>query len=177
MGKKEFEELLSKHETMTSESDIDWGRQKKEWLNFIQVFYDSIERWLKPYVDQKKLEFKYTDINLSEEHLGTYSVKSMKIRFAEQLIKLEPIGTLLIGTKGRIDMEGPRGTVQFILADKNSKGMRVNVYIGGMPQKKKEEPKEPVWTWKIVLREQRRISYDEFNEDTFFNALMEVVNG
>jgi hypothetical protein len=176
MGRKEFEALLSKHETYKSETQIDWNSQKEEWLKFIQLFYESVEKWLKPYVEQKKLEFQYSDINLTEEYIGTYSVKSMNISFAEQLIKLEPIGTLLIGTKGRIDMEGSRGTVQFILADKNSKGMSVKVYIGGEPQQKQEQ-KDPEWTWKIALREPRRIAYEELNEEAFFNALMEVDNG
>jgi hypothetical protein len=176
MGKKEFEALLSKHETIKSESQIDWNIQKEEWLGFLQSFYVSVEKWLKPYVDQDKLQFNYVNINLTEENIGTYDVKSMHILFSEQLIKLEPIGTLLIGTKGRIDMEGARGSVQFILVDKESKGVKVNVYMGGIPQTK-EEPKEPDWTWKIVLRESRRIAYDEFSEDNFFNALMEVING
>lgn len=57
--------------------------------------------------------------------------------------------------------------------------MKVNmsVSIGGQPEKKPGERKNPDWTWKIVLREPRKISYAEFNEDNFFDALMEIVNG
>ena len=103
----------------------------------------------------------------------------MHVNFAGQKITLEPIGTLLIGTKGRIDLEGARGRVQFILADKDSTGVKVNVSVSnrGQPEKKPEDTKTPDWTWKIVLREPRKISYAEFNEDNFFDALMEVVNG
>jgi len=36
---------------------IDW--EKQEWLNFVQQFYDEVGQWLKPYVDQKKLEYDY----------------------------------------------------------------------------------------------------------------------
>ncbi len=45
------------------------------------------------------------------------------------------------------------------------------------PSKENQERKEPDWTWKIVLKEQRRIAYDDFNEESFFNALMEIING
>jgi hypothetical protein len=169
MSKKDFEEMLNKHEKVKKESDIDWAKKKQEWLHFVQQFYDEVEQWLKPYVDQKKLKYDYHEISLTEEYLETYTVKAMNIHFAGQQVKVEPIGTLVFGTKGRIDMEGARGTVQFLLAD--SKGMKVNVSIGD------ESKKDPDWTWKIVLKEQRRIAYEEFNEDNFFSALMEIING
>ncbi|MDA3895310.1 MAG: hypothetical protein PF482_04065 [Desulfobacteraceae bacterium] len=178
MSKKDFEDMLNKHESVTKDSEIDWQKQKQEWIEFIKKFYDEVEQWLKPYVDQEKLKYHYNDLEITEEYIGTYSVKSMDIIFANQKVKIEPLGTLLIGTKGRVDMEGARGIVQFILADKDSKGMKVNVSIStdGEPKKEPEELKEPDWTWKIVLREPRQISYEEFNEDNFFNALMEIIN-
>jgi len=37
--------------------------------------------------------------------------------------------------------------------------------------------KKPKWTWKIVLKEPHKISYAEFNEENFFDALMEIANG
>jgi hypothetical protein len=179
MSKKDFEDLLKKHENKSEEKEIDWESQKKEWLDFIDQFYTSIECWFTPFKNNGKLSYGYTDTEITEEYLGTYNVKTMVVDFAGQKLTLEPIGTLLIGTKGRIDMEGAKGRVQFILADKNSTGMKfnVNISIAGETPEKKEERKKPDWTWKIVLRESRRISYAEFNEENFFDALMEVVNG
>jgi len=72
-------------------------------------------------------------------------------------------------------MEGARGRVQFILADRNK--VNVSISIKGETKKENQERKEPDWTWKIVLKEQRRIAYDDFNEESFFNALMEIING
>ena len=179
MSKKDFEELLKKHESKPAEKEVDWEKQKQEWLNFIKVFYDSVESWLAPYQKEGKLSYEYRKTQITEEHIGTYDVDIMVVDFAGQKLTLEPLGTLLIGTKGRIDMEGTRGRVQFILADKDSKGMKVNVSIsiGGKSKEEPKERKEPNWTWKIVLREPRKISYTEFTEDNFFDALMEVANG
>ena len=165
MSKKDFEEFLDKHATNTPEKEIDWEAQKKEWLDYINQFYESVKAWLEPYEVDGKVSYEFKPLVLTEENIGTYEVDAMHVNFAGQKITLEPIGTLLIGTKGRIDLEGARGRVQFILADKDSKG------------KKPEERKIPDWTWKIVLREPRKISYAEFNEDNFFDALMEIVNG
>jgi len=143
------------------------GRKKQEWLSFIEQFYDEIEQWLKPYSAQGKLEYDYYSINLTEEYIGNYAVKAMGIRFAGQQIKIKPIGTTLIGTSGRIDMEGVRGRIQFILANKDSKGFNIST---------NKSKKQSDLTWKIVLKEQRQIFYDEFNEENFFAALMEIVN-
>lgn len=178
MSKKDFENLLNKHKSNSEETAIDWDEQKKEWLAFIRQFYSAIESWLKPYRDAGKLSYEYKKNQITEDYLGTYDVDVMIVNFAGQKLNLEPVGTLLIGTKGRIDMEGARGRVQFILADKNSTGMKINVsIINGEVPEKNEEHKEPEWTWKIVLRESRRVSFVEFNEENFFDALMEVING
>lgn len=179
MSKKDFEDMLDKHDVVKKQSEIDWSAQKDEWIDFIREFYSSIEEWVKPYVDQQKLTYNYREITLSEENIGTYNVDIMNINFAGQQVKIEPIGTLLIGTKGRIDMEGARGRVQFILADKDSKGMKVNVSISvnGEPKKEPQKTKSPNWTWKIVLRDSIRISYEDFTEENFFNGLMEIING
>jgi len=179
MSKKDFEDLLKKHDRKSEEKEINWQSQKTEWLGFIEQFYSSLESWLTPYKKQGTVSYAYKDLELTEEHIGTYSVKVMTVDFAGQKLTLEPIGTLLIGTKGRIDMVGVKGRVQFILADKNSKGMKVSasISIGGEKPKDKEPQKAPEWTWKIVLRESRKVSFVEFTEENFFDALMEIVNG
>ena len=179
MSKKDFEELLKKHESKSLEKDIDWQKQKQEWLDFIKKFYASVECWLTPFKNDGKLSFEYKKTQITEEYIGTYDVDIMVVDFAGQKLTLEPLGTLLIGTKGRIDMEGSRGRVQFILADKDSTGIKINVSISidGKSKEDTNDRKEPNWTWKIVLREPRKISYAEFTQDNFFDALMEVVNG
>ncbi|WP_446808937.1 hypothetical protein ACH50O_16990 [Methylomonas sp. 2BW1-5-20] len=179
MSKKDFEDLLTKHEIKSEEKEIDWQSEKSEWLKFIGQFYDLLEEWLSPYQKQGKVSYAYKELQLTEDYIGTYTVKAMTVDFAGQKLTFEPIGTLLIGTKGRIDMEGVKGRVQFILADKNSKGMKISVAISidGETPKGKEPQEIPDWTWKIVLRESRKVSFVDFNEENFFNALMEVVNG
>jgi hypothetical protein len=179
MSKKDFENLLDKHEADLADKKFDWEKQKTEWLDFIKNFYDFVELWLNPYKNQGKVSYYYKEAQITEEYIGTYDVKVMFIDFAGQRLTLQPIGTLLIGTKGRIDMDGPRGIVQFILADKDSTGMKfhVSVFVNGKAEDKPKEHKEPEWVWKIVLREPRKIAYESFTESNFFDALMEVVNG
>ncbi len=179
MSKIDFEEFLKKHENKPTDKEIDWEHKKQEWLDFIKEFYKHVESWLVPFKNNHKLTYKYKKTQITEEYIGTYDVDVMVVDFAGQKLTLEPIGTLLIGTNGRIDMEGTRGRVQFILADKDSEGIKTNrlIPIDEKPVIKSNEHKKPVLTWKIVLRESRNIKFAEFTEDNFFDALMEVVNG
>ncbi len=174
MSKKDFEHLLSKHESKEKEDPINWEQQKQEWLSFINQFYTYLETWFEPYKTNGKLSYEYRPYSLTEENIGTYETRTMYVKFAGQDLKIEPIGTLLIGTKGRIDLEGARGRIQFILADRQSKEPNIRVSIG--EPIKNDNPKKIDWTWKIALRDARKIAYEEFNEDNFFDALMEVVN-
>jgi hypothetical protein len=185
MSKIDFENMLSKHNEKTKQQQEILEKEKEEWLAFIQQFYDSVELWLKPYLEKGQLSYNYEKITLTEEEIGSYEVNVMKINFAGQQIKLEPTGTMLIATKGRINMEGVRGNVVFMLADKSSQGIDIKIttttFVEGKPLQNKMPEKiqerEPDWTWKIVLKERRKIAFDDFNEENFFNALMEVANG
>jgi hypothetical protein len=172
MSKKDFESMLNKHHEDLTKEKINWTDQKKEWLGFIEQFYEKVELWVQPYLETGQLSYNYRKTILTEDDIGSYEVGVMEINFAGQHIKLEPIGTLLIGTKGRIDMEGARGRVQFILADKNSKERKII-----STNDKALQIGEPDWTWKIILRESRKIAYEDFNEENFFSALMEIAHG
>ncbi len=179
MSKKDFEDLLNKHDKQSQGKEIDWENKKKEWLEFINQFYQTLENWLASYKKEGSVSYSYNDLNLTEEYIGTYTVRAMTVYFAGQQLTLEPIGALLIGSKGRIDMEGTKGRVQFVLADKNSKGMnrKVSISPDGEKEKKEQPSQKTEWEWKIVLRESSNISFAEFNEKNFFDALMEIVHG
>jgi len=103
--------LYLRNKSKLEENEIDWEERKNEWLNFVSQFYSSVESWLNPYKNKGKLSYKYEKTQPTEDCIGTYNVDVMIVDFAGQKLTLEPRGTLLIGTKGRIDMEGTRGRV------------------------------------------------------------------
>ena len=177
MGKKEFEALLKKHENKPVEKEIDWDKQKEEWLAFVELFFTSIENWLSPYKEGGTVSYEYKKIDKNEDYIGHYTADKMLLTFAGQHLSIEPIGTLLIGTKGRIDMEGSKGLVKFILADKDHSSLRFKVQVttGGKAQEGQQRG-EPNWTWKIAVKETRGFTLEEFTEENFFNAVMAIVN-
>lgn len=181
MSKATFEQFLNDNVSKKQEEEEQFNpeKEKHEWLNFIKIFYDQVNEWLKPFVEDGRMQTNFVQNNLTEEYIGTYSVDNMEVMFAGQKLTFAPIGTLLIGTKGRIDLIGPKGSVQFILVDQDSTELKVKVTMrsASTPAPKEEPSKKIEWTWKIIERTSSRIKYIDFSEDNFFDALMGLVNG
>lgn len=180
MVKKDFEDFLNKQEeSKKEEKKIDWDAHKQEWLDNVDNFYVMIDSFLKDYIDKRKIIPTKEKIELIEDHIGQYTVDKLIFEMGNSKITFTPIGTLLIGAKGRIDMTSSAGTVKFVLVDKNSSGPKVSVKIhidGEAPKKESEKKKPPIeWGWKIATPPPR-IKYIDINEESFFSALMEVVN-
>jgi hypothetical protein len=106
----------------------------------------------------------------------------MVIRIGGKTINLKPVGTLLIGSKGCVDVIGPAAKAQLMLLNRKltslSQLIHVSVGVGGkMPvPPPAKSPSEIDWTWRIVTRPPRR-EIVEINEDTFQKLLLEITNG
>lgn len=175
MSKQDFSAFLDKSDSeVVAEKKIDWEKEKETWLQFIEIFYENIQSWLESFVNGGRVKIDYTSKDITEEYIGTYSVRVMNLTFAGKKLRFVPIGTLLIGTKGRIDLESSNRSVSFILADKKSTGFKIE-FLEGVA--KKDEVKEIDWTWKIVNRDTPRMTFKDFTEDNFFDLLMELADG
>lgn len=180
MSKNRFDEFVKEQNQIAQNSDIDWGRQKKDWQRFVKLFYEQISGFLDSYIKSEQIKIQFSDKEMHEEYLGSYKVKKASLIIGRKEIKLDPIGTMLIGTKGRIDMNGPNGTVRFILADKDTTAPKITVEIsinGSPPPKKITSAKKEIdWQWKIA-NQTPKIEYLPLNKDEFLKALMAVSNG
>jgi hypothetical protein len=85
---------------------------------------------------------------------------------------LTPIGTVLIGSKGRIDMSSSAGEVKFVLVEKDSKDPFK--FKKSMNDRKKSANSLSL-QWKISTSPPS-IKFIELNEESFSDALMEVLN-
>ena len=180
MSKKEFDEFINKQAKKKSDSKpVDWDAQRDEWLYYLSKFYQRVEAFLEEYIKENKLVHNYTVKTIFEEYIGGYSAKALNIELGYHKLKLEPIGTNLIGAKGRVDLIGANGKVKFVLVNKASSGpkIKVDVWIQGEKQPEKtDEPAVNEWEWKIATPPPR-IKYINLEQDTFLEALMEVIGG
>ena len=178
MGKREFERYL-KQQSSTAELVIDWDTQKDEWLNQLAQFYKRVEDFLQKYVTSGDISLTYREKTIREDPIGSYPVKEMHIQIKNKEVVLDPIGTNIIGAKGRVDMKGSAGIVKFVLVPKGSTLPSVKITIAGQPVLKEIQTKEETdsieWDWKIATPPPR-IKYIEVNGDSFFDSLMEVIN-
>jgi len=176
--KTKFDEFVAK-QSAAMQPEIDWAKKKEEWLSFLSKFYAQVEKFLGKYLSSGQIRLRYRAIKIVEEYIGEYEVKTLMIDIGRNQITLEPIGTNLIGAKGRVDMNGPNGKVKFVLVDRNasSPGISSRVWIHGEePPLKLPEAEVVEWAWKIGTPPPN-IQYVELNQESFFDALMEVSNG
>lgn len=180
MGKREFDEYLKKRRADTEAVvQIDWSEKRDDWLQYLADFYNKVEKFLGEYRESGDVAFNYDEKDIREELIGQYRVRSLRIRIKDKDVVLDPVGTNLIGAKGRVDMIGDAGTVKFVLVDRrlNGPGLSVAIKTQGKPREVEEEKEAEgiEWAWKIATPPPR-IKYIEVNAESFFDALMEVIN-
>jgi hypothetical protein len=181
MTKTEFEKVLDQKARVLKETrPIDWVAQKRDWIENLGRFYQTVEGYLAQFQESGKIKLEKSKVSLNEEHIGRYQADSMTIIIGADKVTLMPIGTLLIAAKGRVDMTGPAGTVKFILTGKNANSIGISISISGEAQPVRKTRPEPTMAeelvWKIATPPPK-VRFIELQAETFFSALTEVVNG
>jgi hypothetical protein len=179
---KTFDEFVSRQqETDLETASIDWEKERDEWLTHLRRLYTMVESFLSKYIPSGQIRLEYRSIDLNEERIGSYSAEQMILRIGRQEVDLVPIGTLLIGSKGRVDVIGPAGKAEILLVDHKAPSPRslikVTVGVGGkLPVAPSKPTSEIEWEWRIVTRPPER-RFIEITQESLFQLIMEVANG
>lgn len=179
--RSEFEGFVKRQQRLASENkEIDWRQQRHEWLTHLRKLYAAIESFLEEYIKDQRITLRYREVELNEENIGSYIASQMILTIGRQEIVLKPVGTLLIGAKGRVDIIGPAGRTRLMLVDSEASEptVRVTVSIRGKTDLPPEEPppKTIRWAWKIVTSPPA-IRFLELTQESFLRAVIEVANG
>ena len=93
-----------------------------------------------------------------------------------------PIGTMLIGTKGRVDVQGPSGSTRLNLVNKQVTAARqlvqVTVMRPGDPPPAPPSPeavKQIEWAWKLSTPPPE-MKFIELTRETFLDMILAVAN-
>ncbi|MBN2604554.1 MAG: hypothetical protein JXR62_01865 [Bacilli bacterium] len=184
MSKHEFQQFLDNTPNPQSEKDFK-DTQLKEWRDYLDSLYKSIvDEWMKDFIKKSEVTYRFREITIFEEFSGEYPSRELWLNIKNQTVQFIPIGTMLIGAKGRVDIQGKNGKTSFILVDRKLTGpnIQVNVFTSDkeredFEKKQKSLKPEPIlWTWKI-LNNKNGIRYIDLNEETFFDVLMSLING
>jgi len=117
MGKKEFGDVVNAHQGGQAIEDFH-KEQIHEWRELLQQLIRTIQQILEPEISEEKINISSYQVRLQEAALGVYTVDSIHIDVGNTRVTLEPLGTMFIGTKGRVLMRGPKGSVDFMLLRK-----------------------------------------------------------
>lgn len=182
MDSRDFDEFVKHQQQGAAVAvSVDWDKQRDEWLARLNALYARVESLLDKYLSSGQIQFKYKIVELTEEYIGSYSATQMTLWIGRKEVLLVPIGTLLIGAKGRVDVIGPAGRAEILLVDKRAAGpaslIHVSVGIGGkLPTPPSESPEAIEWEWKVVTRPPER-RFVEITQESLFQLIMEVANG
>ena len=176
-----FDEFV-KSQQADAHSDVNWNALRDEWLRRLDELYSQIRKFLKEYTDAGEIQLKTSPISLIEENIGPYTAKQLTLKIGRKQVRFQPIGTLLIGSRGRVDVIGAGITeARLVLINKKftraSDMIRVSInFAGKLPTPPKKDPTNIDQVWKIVTRPpERRLI--ELTQETLFDMIMEVANG
>ena len=162
-----------------SEPFLDPDEVRGQWMQVLERFNEMVEDFLREYIDQKKIRIGRTAKEINDEIIGPYKVESLMLEIGVNRICIDPVGRFVVGAAGRVDMNGPHGTVKFLLVptDATTPRLGVRVSITDEPPLENEtgDPSAE-WVWKIGTPPPNT-RYIELEKESFHAAIMEVVNG
>jgi hypothetical protein len=183
MSKTEFDEFVQRQRAKNQEvNEFDSQKQLEEWIDYLNQLYDDISGFMRGYICNGDAEIKFRDINLNEDFIGDYTAKELILIIGRSTIIFKPIATMLIGSKGRVDVQGPRGQVRLSLINKKVSSarqlIRVTVTLPGEPVPASpliEDVNKIEWAWKIVTPAPE-IRFIDLTEEAFFDMILSVAD-
>lgn len=177
MGKK-FNEFVKSMNEKAKEDNKTFNPADRieKFTTLVDGLYRSIREWLYEGIESGGITTGTVPITIREERLGAYTANSMWIQIGTARVTLTPIGTILIGTNARVDLQYKAKEVMIIRTGENIEGagelieVRVNGVVEGGPRPK---PGQDVWKY---VSDKRRMTYKALNKDNFQDLIMNVIN-
>ena len=88
-----------------------------QWKKAVKKLYSEIESWSaslkpRPFCMQEPIVVK-------EQLSGPYSINRLVISYGSNSIVFRPVAAWIVAGQGRVDVDGPDGTAELILAEQN----------------------------------------------------------
>jgi hypothetical protein len=96
--------LERRQKELASAQSFDKAAIIAEWQQAVRALMSKIEEFLHEYKTEGTLQFEHGDMELTEEALGNYQIPQMTLRAGSAVLMIQPIGRLIIGATGRVDL-------------------------------------------------------------------------
>ncbi len=150
----------------------DLSERKAQWVAKIDALYGQVRTLLEPYQANGSMEFALSLSEIHEEELGSYQARSLTINLGVSSVRFMPVGTMLLGSPGRVDLVGLRGSVRFVLVLPE---MDRPMHVAAAESKRSPLDLAP-YVWKISTSPPG-IRYSDINTASLQSAIMEAANG
>lgn len=181
LANREFLEFVRrKTARVQAESEaIDWGERRADWLRELGELYVSMEDHLRPFTKAHEIQIERTPIQLREDYLGTYDADKLTFKIGRDKIVAKPVGILLIGARGRVDLSGPRKTLKIVLLDEGGPVLTNKIEHGGVAEESSHSMvrgnvEDAGWYIETTPPNSVVVA---FGEESFRDAIMEVSGG
>lgn len=150
------------------------------WLRELDALYGDMERYLKTYTDSGQITVERRPVQLTEELLGTYDAEALAVSIGNDEVIARPVGTMLIGSHGRVDLSGLRKTLRIVLLEKNGPAIKISVSGTNGPSETSTrsllhgEIDHRGW---YVVTQPPVATATALDEDSFRDAIMDVSSG
>jgi hypothetical protein len=195
MAKTDFEEFIQRQrKEAEAEAAVDWKAHLRQWLGQLDALYAQVEAFLRQYIESGEVTKRYKNVELTEENFGQYKARSLILGIGSKEVSFVPIGALVIGAYGRVDLIGPRGEIKIVLVGRDITSLKSKVKIvSDATTASKPTPNitAPDLGWKIVTyierpedrryrntapRPRPQMIYIDLTEESLMQAIMEVAN-
>lgn len=146
---------------------------REKYLQDVRQLLRTIEEWLKPL----GVDIEWRNVELYEEGLGRYEAPALVIfsPSGKHIASLEPVGALVIGARGRVDLRGKVDRAGIVYLENGGPELEVRTIDSGHEEVTRKSllrgVQGPGWYWAGDVMRKRA---HPLTKDLFFDLLTGV---
>ncbi len=98
-----------------TKAKTDWDERKAWWNKQLVALFDTVEGWLN---GLDMISIHRNVVKIEEDGPGKYESPSIDIDIGGELVSFVPVGMSVIGSYGRVDLQGTQGSIPLVLLGK-----------------------------------------------------------
>ncbi|MFL1909442.1 hypothetical protein [Plesiomonas shigelloides] len=179
--------IEEKKNTAVSDAELfDPQLEISEFVEHLNRLYSLVEESIRTLLDDGLIAVSRHETSIEEESLGVYPAPCLVLSINSDKVTFTPIGTMLIGCKGRVDVKGPASFFKLMLLRKSvrhaSDLISVSISVDGQPNspspaKPVERPAIDAWEWKVLPSDVRVGHFQPVTTEVVVDMISKVLNG
>jgi hypothetical protein len=175
MANTKFEEFVKAQKARQQKSGpFDPVARLAEWKSKVEELYTNIRGFLKSHISSGDIIANFDTIEVAEQILGSYMIRRLSLKIGTQTVIFKPVAAMVIGSHGRVDLQGGAGSVKLVLVKKDANDRRME-FATGAPDTQDPFPAAEL-VWKIATPPPT-MQLIELTQDSLMDAILEASNG